>query len=883
MSNKPPRLSLRFFRWYCHPKLRDSIEGDLMELYQERKVESGKLKADMKFVRDVMLLFRPSIIKPIEGYKNLNNYGMIKSYFKIGWRNLLRNKGYSFINIGGLAVGLVACILIGLYVHHELSYDRFSENADRIYRLNTEIKFGDNHLDMAVASPIFGETAKTELAQIEQTTRLRWYGGFLVKKGNENIQEGNVGQADSTFFDVFMLPMIYGNPKKALTEPNSIVVTESVAKKYFGSTDVLGKTLTINNTGSRKITGVIKDIPQNCHFRFTSFIPMLEDPNANEVTWAGSQNYNTYLLLRSNTDVKVLTEELNKMQNRHLEPELKSIINKTLAEFNTQGDFFIVSLTNLADVHLHPKPIGELYGNGNIEYLYIFSVIAAFILTIAIINFMNLATARSAQRAREVGVRKVLGSLKSSLIWQFITESFITCFISIAAAVGVALLLMPYFNELTGQIIDLSVLVSTPVLAALIGLTVIVGLLAGSYPAFYLSSFQPVTVLKGGKGTGLKTSFFRNALVVFQFSASVILIAGTLIVFSQMQFIAKKDLGYVRERMLILSNIDQLNQRVDPLKNSLLQIAGVEKATVTGFLPVNYYRTSDSFFPTPSLDTKNAISVQKWVVDEDYISTMGMQLAEGRNFSRNSLKDTAAILLNEAAAKFLGNKNILDKKLYRLEDEKTKTIAEYHVIGIVKDFNFSSLREQVRPLMMMYGSDHGGMTLKINTADIPELVSSIEHQWKSIAPDLPFEYRFMDDDFDNLYKGERKVAELITIFTSMSIFISGLGLFGLATFMAEQRTKEIGIRKVLGASVTGITTLLSKDFLKLVLIAIAIATPVAYYFTHQWLQGFAYRISLQWWYFVSAGLVTIGIALITVSFQAIKAAVANPVKSLRSE
>jgi len=882
MKILPPKRPLQLLRWFCREDYLEEIEGDLTEVFI-KQAESHPRQAKWKFTISVVRYFRPEFMKSFRKYYQPNTIDMYKSYFKIGWRNLVKNKGYSLINIGGLALGLTVCMLIGLYVHHELSYDQFNEKADRIYRVNTEIKFGGNHLDLAVVSSIFGETAKTELAQIEQTTRLRWYGGFLVKKGNENIQEGNVGQADSTFFEIFTLPMIYGDPKKALTEPNSIVITEFVAKKYFQSTDVLGKTLTINNTGSRKITGVIKDIPQNCHFQFTSFIPMLEDPNANEVNWAGSQNYNTYFLLKPNTDIKALTLALNKMQDRHLEPQLKSILNKTLAEFNSQGDFFKASLTQLADVHLHPKPIGELYGSGNIDYLYMFSVIAVFILAIAIINFMNLATARSAQRAREVGVRKVLGSLKSSLIRQFITESFITCFMAMVAAVTAALLLMPYFNELTGQIINPNILLSTNVILTLLGLTVIVGLFAGSYPAFYLSAFQPVAVLKGSKGTSLKKSFFRNTLVVFQFSASIILIAGTLIVFRQMRYIGEKDLGYKRDHMLILNNIDQLKRRVDPLKNSLLQITGVEKATVTGFLPVNYYRSNESFFPTPLLDTKNAISVQNWVVDEDYIPTMGMQLIEGRNFSTNSAGDTLSIILNESAAKFLGNKNIIDKKLYRLTDEKTKTITEYHIVGIVKDFHFSSLREQVRPLILMYGSDHGGMTLKINTTDIPELVASIERQWKSIAPDLPFEYRFMDDDFDNQYKGERKIAELITIFTTMSILISCLGLLGLATFMAEQRTKEIGIRKVLGASVTGITTLLSMDFLKLVLIAVVIATPVAYYFTNQWLQGFAYRISLQWWVFASAGLVAISIALVTVSFQAIKAAVANPVKSLRSE
>lgn len=808
---------------------------------------------------------------------------MYKNYFTIAWRTFLKTKGYSFINIAGLAVGLSACLLIGLYVKHELSYDRFHENASRVYRVNMELKFGDNHMDLALANPLFGETAKNEIQEVEQSTRLHWYGSFLVRKGNENIREGNVGWADSTLFDVFTLPMISGNPKTALTEPNSIVITESVARKYFDRTDVVGETLTIDNTQSRKITGVIKDLPSNMHFQFTSFIPLVEDEYAREGTWAGSQNWSTYLLLKEGANPDHVNGLLNKMLDRHLGPQLEAIIGKTLGEFNSEGNFFKASLIALPDIHLQSNRIGELYGSGNIQYVYIFSAIAACILFIAIINFMNLATARSTNRAREVGMRKVMGSMKGALVGQFITESVLTCAAAMLFAIAITVAIFPFFNELTGKPLNPSVLLTPQVTAGLIALTLLVGVVSGSYPAFYLSAFQPVSVLKGTHTNSGKRSAFRNVLVVFQFSASVLLITGTLIVYRQLQYIQQKDVGYNREQLLIINNIDKLENRTEALKASLLQVHGVEKATVTGFLPVNYYRNNNSFFTSPSMDVKDMISMQKWMIDEDYLETMGMQLLEGRNFSNQVAADTASLILNESAAKFLGNHDILEKKLYRLEDEETKRLKEFRVIGIVKDFNFSSLREHVKPLAFILGSDEGAMTVRIQGANITQTISAIEDKWKSLVSDMPFEYSFMDADFDQLYKGERQSGNLITYFASLSILISCLGLFGLANFMAEQRTKEIGIRKVMGASVPGITALLSKDFLKLVLIAVAIAIPVAWYFTHKWLQEFAYHIDLEWWIFVVASMMALIIALMTVSVQAIKAAVQNPVSSLRSE
>jgi putative ABC transport system permease protein len=881
-TSTPPRWALQFFKWFCNDHLSEAVLGDMLELYERRRKSMPRWKADALFALNVIQFIQPFAIRG-KTSSSLNTFGMYKNYFTIAWRTFLKSKGYSFINIAGLAVGLSACLLIGLYVKHELSYDRLHEKASRIYRVNMEVKFGENHMDLAVANPLFGETARSEVQQVEQTTRLRWYGSFLVKKGNENFREGNVAWADSTLFDVFTLPMIWGNPKTALREPNSIVITESVARKYFDRTDVVGETLTIDNTQSRKITGVIKDLPSNMHFQFTSFVPMIEEKSALDDTWAGSQNWNTYLLLKEGANVEEVVQLLNKMEDRHLGPQLQKVIGKSIDEFNRDGNFFKVSLISLPDIHLQSERIGELYGSGNIQYVYIFSAIAACILFIAIINFMNLSTARSANRAREVGMRKVMGSMKGALVGQFITESVLTCAAAMVLALVITVAIFPFFNELTGKPIDRSILLTPQLIVGLVALTLVVGVLSGSYPAFYLSAFQPVSVLKGTQNSGGKRSVFRNVLVVFQFSASVFLIAGTLIVLRQLEYIQQKDLGYNREQLLIITNIDKLENRTDALKTSLLQIRGVEKTTVTGFLPVNYYRNNDSFFTSPSLELKDAISMQKWTIDEDYLETMGMQLLEGRNFSPEIAADSSTVILNESAAKFLGNRNLLEQKLYRIVDDNTKILKEYRVIAIVKDFNFSSLREPVKPLAFTFGSDEGAMTVRIHGSDITRTVSAIEDKWKSVVSDLPFEYSFMDADFDQLYKGERQSGKLITYFASLSILISCLGLFGLATFMAEQRTKEIGIRKVMGASVPVITALLSKDFLKLVLIAVAIAIPVAWYFTDKWLQAFAYHINLEWWIFAVASVIGLIVALMTVSVQAVRAAVQNPINSLRSE
>jgi putative ABC transport system permease protein len=807
---------------------------------------------------------------------------MLKNYFKTAFRNLLRNKFYTLINIIGLAIGLATCFLIILYVLDELSYDKYNANAKRIYRVNNEIKFGDNYFDMAVSPALLGSTMVRDFPAVQQYTRLRWYGSFLVKKGTENIQEGRVGFADSTLFDVFSLPVIEGDPKTALVEPHSLVITEKIAKKYFNTTDVVGKPMLINDTGNYKVTAVIRNIPTQSHFNFDFFVPMRENSGANDDNWL-SENWNTYVLLRKDADAKKLESQLNAFMEKYTAPLLQSVVHQSMDEFKKGGGFIRASLTPLLDIHLRSNKEAELDGNGNSQYVYIFSAIALLILLIACVNFMNLSTARSSNRAKEVGVRKVLGSLKKNLVQQFLTESVLISLIALVFAFIISWLLLPYFNQLSGKSIHLGSLFQPTMIFSLLALMLIVGLLAGSYPAFFLSSFQPIAVLKGKLSTGFKRSWLRNALVVFQFVISIVLIFGTVVIYNQLNYIHKKDIGFNRNQVMTINHTDALGSQAMTFRNELLQVSGIQNATMSGYLPVNYSRSNNAYFTSPTLDPKTGISMQSWTVDENYISTLGIKLLQGRNFSSQFVTDSTAIIINEAAANFLATKDLQNKKLYTINDIQTKSLLEYHIIGVVKNFNFSSLREVVTPLAFFLGKDNGNISVRISSANMPNVVAQIKNKWKAIAPAQPFDYSFMNEDFNRWYTTEQRMGQIFITFAVLAIVIACLGLFGLITYAAEQRVREIGIRKVLGASVNNIAKLLSIDFLKLVLISSVIAFPIAWWAMHKWLEDFAYRVSISWWIFFVSGILALLIAVLTVGFQAIKAGVANPVKSLRTE
>ena len=808
---------------------------------------------------------------------------MFRNYLKTAFRNLWKNKGSSAINIIGLAVGLATCLLITLYVMDELSYDKYNKKADRTYRVDGDIQFGGNHFVLAVAPEPMGPTLKKDFPEIEQYVRFRNYGGLLVKKGDENVTEGKVIYADSTLFDVFTLPMIAGDPRTALRDPHSVVITEKIARKYFNTTDVVGKTLVTSDTNNLKITGVIENIPPESHFNFDFFVSLNGSIQPWEVNVWVSNNLNTYIVLKKGADPKVLQLKLSQVVEKYMYPQAMALMNIKKDEFEKSGNYARYELTPLTSIHLHSNRVSELGANSSIQYVYIFSVIAIFILLIACVNFMNLSTARSSNRAKEVGVRKVLGSLRTNLVNQFLTESILVSLIALIVALLLAWLLLPYFNQVSSKEISIGLFSHSWLPLLLIGLVLVVGLLAGSYPAFYLSSFRPIVVLKSKLAAGFKRSWLRSSLVVFQFWVSIVLIIGTIVIYNQIKFIQSKQLGYNRSHVLVLEGTDPLGSQAKAFENELLKMPGVQSATMTGYLPTSDWRNDSPLFADASLDQKSAVSSQIWTVDENYIPTLGMQMASGRNFSKQFLTDSSAIIINQSCAKLLGFADPINKPIYFLNDITKKEVFTYHIIGVVKDFNYNSLRESVTPLALFYGNQNSKIALKVSTSNIKGLVAQIENKWKAMAPSQPFTYAFMDEQFNNQYKTEQRISQISITFSILAILIACLGLFGLVTYAAEQRIKEIGIRKVLGASVTNLVSMLSKDFLKLVAISALIAFPVAWWAMHKWLQDFAYRVQIGWWVFAVAAIIALLIAVFTVSFQAIKAALTNPVKNLRTE
>jgi putative ABC transport system permease protein len=791
---------------------------------------------------------------------------MIRNHLKTALRNLWKNKGFSAINIIGLAIGLATCLLILIYVMDELSYDRYNKNADRIYRLDTEMKFGGEHfmhLMLATGPAPAGPAMLRDYPEVEKEVRLQKNGGFLVRKGSQNIPEDAVLYADSTIFDVFTLPLIDGDPHTALVDAHTIVLSATMARKYFDAVDIVGKTLLINDGISYKVTGVMRDMPTQSHIHADFLVSLSESKDAKRPDqWLGN-NYNTYILLRQGVDGHQFEGKLH--------------------QFYKSGNKYAYTLTPLTAIHLHSNKMAEIGPNGNPQYVYIFSIIAIFILLIACVNFMNLSTARSANRAKEVGIRKILGSLRGSLIQQFMVESVMVSFIAMLLALGIAWLLLPVFDQLAAKEMSIG-LFSRPLLApGLLCLVLVVGLLAGSYPAFFLSAFQPIAVLKGNVSRGFKTGWLRNSLVVFQFFISIFLIVGTGVVYRQLGYIRSRSLGFNREQVLVIQNTGALGDRITAYKDNLANLPGVEGLTVTGYLPTSGDRDDDALFLSPDLDIKKGLSMQEWPIDEHYISVLGMNVVDGRNFSKDYPTDSTGMIINEAVVRLAGLTHPIGTKFYTLDDIKTKKLVTYHVVGVVKDFNFNSLREVVSPLAFFLRRDNNRIALRVSTDHMERLVSQVEDNWRKLAPGQPFSYSFMDDDFNSLYRSEQRMGGISLSFSLLAIFIACLGLFGLAAYAAEQRRREIGIRKVLGASVSGIIGLLSRDFLLLVLIAALIAFPLSWWAMHRWLEDYAYRISIGWEVFALAGILAVGIALLSVGLQALRSALANPVNSLRAE
>ncbi len=812
--------------------------------------------------------------------EKLNGNYMICNYFKTAYRNLVKNKGFSALNIAGLSVGLAACLLIGLYVLDELSYDRYNENANRIYRVNEDIRFAGNATAYAQSPAPLAGVLKANFPIIEQSVRIKSTGTMIVKKDNQELRQESVAYADPTVFSVFTLPLLSGHTEDALKEPNCVVISQTAALKYFGTTDAAGRLLVFNQNDNYRVTAVMRDMPLRSHFRFDMLLSMASLPDSRSDVWL-SNDYNTYVLLRNDSDAEKLDAALPGVMRRYIGPQLQNAAHISIADFEKGGNYFRLSLMPLTAIHLVSNRTGELGHNGDKQYVYLFFFISLFILVIACINFINLSTAKSAGRAKEVGIRKVLGSARSALVAQFLSESILLVFTAMMIAIAMALVCLPMFNSLAGKAIAFGGSDWPWLFFVSILISIVVGLAAGAYPALFLSGFQPILVLKGKLSAGFKSSWLRNSLVVFQFSVAVLLIVATLVVNEQLQYIRHRDLGFDRDHVIIIENTGDLGKNAEVLRRGVASLPDVVNATLTGYLPTSEARNSSALFQTQDMDQKKAIQSQTWTVDGNYLPAMGMHLAAGRNFSPDFGTDSTAMIVNESAAKAMGTAQVLNKTLYYpLAD--SKTLKAFHIIGVVKDFNFSSLKAGITPVVLTLGSDHGALSVRIK-GDVSSILVAIREKWSNLSGGRTFEYSFMDQQFDNLYRTEQRTGGVFIALTVLAILIACLGLFGLAAYGAEQQFKEIGIRKVLGASTIAITRMLSVDFIRLVGIAILIAAPLSWYLMYNWLQTFAYRVPLHWWLIAFASLGAILVALATVSIQAVKSALTNPVKSLKSE
>ncbi|MCI0692162.1 ABC transporter permease [candidate division KSB1 bacterium] len=790
---------------------------------------------------------------------------MLKNYLKIALRNLLKHKGYSFINVAGLAIGMACCILILLWVRDELSYDMFHPAAGRIYRVVQEQRFSGSVQQVAVVAAPVAPALANDFPEVEIAVRVRPR-TQLVSFGEKKFFGERIAYADSNVFKLFAFPLLFGDPETALATPRSVVLTASMAKKYFGGEDPMGKILKFDNRFEYAVTGVMKDIPFNSHLRaeaIATFSVFNDEP------WIDNWGVNllwTYVRLKSGAAPQALDQKLPEFTKKYRGEE-------TLANISYY-------LQPLHDIHLRSRMVAEMGANGDAAYIYIFSAVGVFILLIAAINYMNLATARATQRMKEVGLRKVLGAYRLQLIRQFLGESLLLSFLALLCAVVVVEILLPAFNEFAEKNLALSYRTDALILTALLGVCVLVGVMAGSYPAFFLSAFQSVTVLKGVLKSGPRAALFRQVLVVSQFGIAIILLVGTMVVFQQLSFVKSQHLGFNKEHLVAINVRDRsLANKTEMVKSELLKIPQVVSATATSnFIGRFFGQTTFQ----PEGDDQNEWLMSELYVDADFIKTMEMQIVAGRDFSRAITSDsTEGFIVNEAAVKTMGLKTSEEALSTRLERGESR---KGPILGVVKDFNFTSLHREIEPLVMIYDpKEILSITVGISPEEVAGTLASLEQTWNRLSPAWPFEYSFLDESLDALYRADVKVGQIFGSFAAIAVSIACLGLLGLAAFTAERRTKEIGIRKVLGASVSGVVALLSKEFLQLVLLANLIAWPVAYFAAKKWLEDFAYRVELGLTTFLLAAATALLIAFVTVSLQAIKAAMTNPIEALRYE
>jgi putative ABC transport system permease protein len=810
---------------------------------------------------------------------------MFKNYFNIAFRNLLKHKFYSLINILGLSVGLTCFLMISLYVTDEIGYDTFHSDADEIYRMDFSGNINGSEFITALASAPAAEAMKKEFPEVVDASRIRGSGNWLIKRkdGEDSYNEDNVSFVDANFFEFWDFTLVNGDPKTCLERPNTLAISKSLAEKVFGNDDPVGKMVVMDNDEDWEVSGVFDDMPSNSHFKLDILLSMESREESKSKFWM-SFNFNTYLKLQKGFNPADLEAKFPDLIERKIGPEIEQFMGASMEEFYQAGNSAGFLLFPLKKIHLYSDKLGDIDQNGDIQYVYIFSAVALFILLLACINFMNLSTARSAGRAKEVGVRKVLGAYKAQLINQFLSEAYLITFISIILAYIISFLVLPSFNVLADKNIDAQGLLSINFLVMMVIILFVVGALAGSYPAFYLSNFKPVETLKGKLNLGLKGGGLRSFLVVLQFSVSIIMIIGTIIVFNQLSYIQNKKLGYSKDHVLMIHDPWMMGDKAESFKNEVIQYTDVFAGTMSGFLPVPSSDNNNLWFPGANPTKDESYVFHEFRVDHDYINTLEIEIAHGRSFSKDFPSDSTALLINEAAVLQLGWTDAVGKTLSTYGGSQENPIVEvYKIIGVVKDFHFTSLKDRIEPLVFELGKSRGFVSFKVNGENVATTIDFIENKWNEFAPGQPFQYSFLDDRFNDMYKEEQKLGKIFTVFASLAIFIACLGLYGLAAFTAEQKRKEIGVRKVLGASISSIITLLSKEFLKLVGIAFLIASPISYFVMSKWLEDFENRTQINFMVFLVAGIAALVIAWFTMSFQSWSAARVNPARSLKDE
>lgn len=875
MEPTPPKLADRLLSRMCKDHLHEEIMGDLLQQYYMEIEARGKFRASLNYWFQTFHFIRPFALKRRQ---NSNHRIMIRYNILLALRNLSKQKFYSIINISGLAIAAVACLLIGIFIVDELNYDKHFKNYQNIYRVDSHIFFNDTDMKFANSPAAMKEMLKEDFPEVVESGRFRNTDPILLQKGDQFMKQGRVAWADADVLKIFKLDFIYGGGSNALVDAESIVLSESASQKFFGDQNPVGQTIQSSNEQLFRIDGVYRDIPYNSHFHFQMLRSMEGLEHSRNKMWL-SNNYKNYVVLDERTTIDEFNQKLPEVLKGYLGPRLKELAGVTYDEFYESGNFLDYRLIPVTDIHLYSNRQFEIEANGSIDNIYIFIAVGVMILLLAAFNFMNLSTARSANRAKEVGIRKVMGSMKRSLVGQFLTESIVISLFGFFIAMGLVYLGLPYLNEFTGKEIVNPFFGDMLLWPYVLLGSLIIGIAAGIYPAFILSSFSPNKVLKGRLSLGSKNSLFRNVLVVFQFSISIIMILGTSIVYKQLLYNQNKNLGYDRNKVIILENTYTLGAGIEAFTNSLNADPDIATVTNSYFLPSRNTRSDHTFNKEEDNGAKNAVNMQTWWIDDQYLPTLGIKLVDGRNFDRLLASDSTAVILNQTAVAMFGLGDSAVGKKIKYVGENNKL----HIVGVVEDFYYDTFKQKVRPLVFFMDGGASTMALKYISDNPMALINRLEGIWIEHNPGHPFEFTFMDQEFDANFNEDRRLGTILGFFSILAIVIACLGLFALASYTAQQRRKEISIRKVLGASVSGIMRLLFSSFSKLLVIASLISLPLGYYLIDQWLSNFAYRTNIGVVVFIAAGLIVFVIAWITVGTQTLRAAQSNPAEILHNE